>query len=197
MALTCGMITMIDDAVGGIMQTLKEQGLADNTILVFTADHGDYLGDHGLLFKGGLHYQSLIRVPMLWCDPRQQQPAVIDELCSTLDFAPTIMAQAGVPAFHGIQGVDLSDLLAGSQKTLERQRLLIEEDTYEVDILGFDGQIRERTLLKDQYRISVFQDKGWGEIYDLEADPLEMRNLWDEPEPFFIGIKRLFNLIRK
>ncbi|MGB1255421.1 MAG: sulfatase family protein [Thiolinea sp.] len=182
MALTCGMIAMIDDAVGEIMQTLEAQGLADNTILVFTADHGDYLGDHGLLFKGGLHYQSLIRVPMLWCDPRQKQPAVIDELCSTLDFAPTIMAQAGVPAFHGIQGVDISSLLDGSSQTLPRDRLLIEEDTYEVDILGFDGQVRERTLLKGQYRISVFQDKDWGEIYDLKADPLEMRNLWDEPE---------------
>ena len=182
MALTCDMIVMIDDAVGEILQTLEDQGLADNTILVFTADHGDYLGDHGLLFKGGLHYQSLIRVPMLWNDPRQQQPAFIDTLCSTMDFAPTIMKLAGVPAYAGIQGLDLSDLIAGDDRDLSRTRLLIEEDSYDIDVLGFEGQVRERTLLKDNYRISVFQGKDWGEIYDLEADPLEMHNLWDKPE---------------
>ena len=181
MALTCDMIAMIDDAVGEIMQTLEDQGLADNTILVFTADHGDYLGDHGLLFKGGFHYQSLIRVPMLWHDPRQEQPKTIDTLCSTMDFAPTIMSLAGVPAYEGIQGLNLSELLSNNTQDLDRKRLLIEEDTYDVDVLGFEGQIRERTLLKDHFRISVFQGKDWGEIYDLEADPLEINNLWDDP----------------
>lgn len=181
MALTCGMIAMIDDAVGEIMQTLKDQGLDDNTIVIFTADHGDYLGDHGMLFKGGMHYQSLIRVPMLWHDPRQQQPETIDTLCSTIDFAPTIMKLAGVPAYQGIQGFDLSKLIDGSEQEVDRKRLLIEEDTYEVDVLGFDGQVRVRTLLKDNYRISIFQDKDWGEIYDLDADPQEMQNLWDDP----------------
>ena len=68
-ALTCGMITMIDDAIGDVMQSLEDTELANNTIVIFTSDHGDYLGDHGLLFKGGLHFQSLIRVPFIWMGP--------------------------------------------------------------------------------------------------------------------------------
>lgn len=180
MALTCGMISMIDDAIGEILQSLDDAGLADNTIIIFNADHGDYLGDHGLLLKGGLHFQSLIRVPLLWYDPSIAQPEEINELCATLDLAPTIMARAGVTPYAGIQGLDLSGLIAGKSKALERQQLLIEEDTYFPDILGFKGQVRIRTLLSDRYRLSVFHGANWGELYDLDNDPLETRNLWDD-----------------
>lgn len=181
MALTCGMITMIDDAIGEILKTLEDAGLADNTILIFTSDHGDYLGDHGLIFKGGLHFQSLIRVPFLWLDPSQQQPAVIDTLCSTIDLAPTIMARAGVTPYSGIQGLDLSELIAGETASINRDNVLIEEQTYFPDILSFSGQVRVRTLVSERYRLSVYYGADWGELYDLREDPLEIRNRWDDP----------------
>ncbi len=180
-ALTCGMIAMVDDAVGAIVATLEARGLADNTILVFTSDHGDYLGHHGLLFKGGMHFQSLIRVPFIWADPRISQPATSDVLASTLDLAPTILAAAEVVPNAGLQGIDLTDVLVGRTSVVGREEILVEEQTYFPDILGFDGQVRLRTLLHDRWRLTVYHDVAWGELYDLADDPLECRNLWDDP----------------
>ena len=68
-ALTYGMITMIDDAIGGILAKLAALGLADDTVVIFTADHGDFMGDHQLLLKGPMHYQGILRVPFIWVDP--------------------------------------------------------------------------------------------------------------------------------
>ena len=73
-ALTYGMITMIDDAVGRILARLEELGLAHDTVVVFTTDHGDFMGDHQLLFKGALHYRGLVRVPFIWADPATTSP---------------------------------------------------------------------------------------------------------------------------
>lgn len=180
-ALTCGMLTMIDDAVGEIMATLEEKGLADNTIVAFTSDHGDYLGDHGLCFKGGLHFQSLIQVPMIWADPRVEQPATSDVLASTLDLAPTILSAANARAYSGMQGTDLTSTLAG-RSTPDRSEILIEEQTYLQNILGFEGQVRVRTLVDERWRITVYHGVEWGELYDLVDDPDECLNLWDDPD---------------
>ena len=181
MALTCGMLAMVDDAVGDVLETLEEADLAEDTILVFGSDHGDYLGDHGLVFKGGLHYQSLIRVPFLWSEPGLDQPATVDALTSTIDLAPTVMARAGLAPYAGVQGLDLSPLIRGDRDMLDRETLLVEEDTYFADILGFSGQVRIRTLVTGRHRLSVFHGADWGELYDLREDPREIRNLWEDP----------------
>lgn len=69
-ALTCGMIAMVDDAVGRIRAAASEAGLADNTVQIYTSDHGDHLGEHRLLFKGAEQYDSLTHVPFIWADPK-------------------------------------------------------------------------------------------------------------------------------
>lgn len=181
-ALTCGMIAMIDDAVGEIVAALEANGLADNTIVAYTSDHGDYLGDHGLAFKGGLHFQSLIRVPMIWADPRVDQPPVSDAVTSTLDLAPTILGAANVQANSGLQGIDLNPILSGEEASLDRREVLIEEQTYFADILGFEGQVRMRTLVDERWRFTVYHGVEWGELYDLVNDPAECHNLWDDPD---------------
>lgn len=73
-ALTYGSIAMIDAAIGHVLNALSESGLADDTVVVFTSDHGDYMGDHQLLLKGALHYRSLVRVPFIWAEPGPQTP---------------------------------------------------------------------------------------------------------------------------
>ena len=180
-ALTCGMITMVDDAVGEIVAAIEERGLADNTIVAFTADHGDYLGDHGLCFKGGLHFQSVIQVPMIWADPRVEQPATSDVVATTLDLAPTILAAAKAQPYSGLQGLDLTGVLAG-EGSIDRSEVLIEEQTYFQNILSFDGQVRVRTLVDERWRFTVYHGAEWGELYDLVNDPAECLNLWDDPD---------------
>jgi len=122
-ALTYGMITMIDDAIGRVLKRLDDLGLAENTVVIFTSDHGDYMGDHGLMLKLLLHYQGIIRVPFIWHDPAAQGAARIDSgLASSIDIAPTILARAGIQPFNGIQGRDL-------HSTQPPEAVMVEEDS--------------------------------------------------------------------
>lgn len=177
-ALTYGLITMVDDAVGRILDTLAASGLADNTVVVFTSDHGDFMGDHSLMLKGPLHYQGLVRVPFIWADPAGVATAqVTDRLASSIDIAPTILGRAGIAPFNGVQGKDL--LGTGVPDNLADDVVLIEEDNQR-SYLGFSQPVRVRTMLTRRHRLSIYQGVDWGEIYDLEADPHETRNLWGQ-----------------
>jgi len=96
-ALTYGMITMIDDAIGRVMKTLEETGQAENTVVIFTADHGDFMGDHGHMLKLLMHYQSIIRVPFIMYDPQNPRAGALDSsLGSSIDISATVLARAGI-----------------------------------------------------------------------------------------------------
>lgn len=179
-ALNYGSIQHIDDAIGRVLAHLNAKGLERDTVVVFTSDHGDYLGDHQLLWKGPIHYQSLIRTPFIWHDPAMPKRATSDALCSTIDIAPTILERAGLEAYHGIQGESLLPLVSGERERV-RDKVLIEEEGQRI-FLGFDTRVRMRTLQTDRHRLSVYDGVRWGELYDLLEDPHEMRNLWDEPK---------------
>lgn len=179
-ALTCDMIAMIDDAVGQILGTLDRLGLREDTVVVFTADHGDYLGDHQLLLKGPIHYQSLIRVPFLWADtPDRCAPIGASSTVSgTLDIAATILDRAKIAPYNGIQGKSLMPLIDGGAEDPEAE-ILIEEDQQRIT-LGFSDPPRTRTLVNDRWRMTLYHGVGWGELYDLRNDPSELNNLWDD-----------------
>ena len=172
-ALTCGMIAMVDDAVGAILDTLAAQGLAEDTVVVFTSDHGDFLGDHGMILKGPMHYQSTIKVPFIWAEPGAEAGRT-QALGSAVDISSTVLARAGLAGYTGMQGRDLF-------KGAGRDGVLVEDDGNRVS-LGFEAPPRVRTLVTDRYRMSLYQDAEWGELYDLEADPGEIENLWDDPD---------------
>lgn len=176
-ALTFGMITMVDNAVGRILEKLKALGLAENTIVIFTADHGDYMGDHQLLLKGPLHYQALIRVPFLWREPDGGARGRRGALASTLDIARTVLERAGLEPFQGLQGQSLLPAVNGSRDG--RQAVLIEEEGQRI-YLSFDRRVRVRTVVTERYRLSVYDGADWGELYDLAADPHELNNLWSD-----------------
>jgi arylsulfatase A-like enzyme len=177
-ALTYGMITMIDDAVGRILAALQESGLADNTVIVFTSDHGDFMGDHGLMLKGPIHYQGLVRIPFIWADPQAaQQGSSSESLASSVDIARTVLARAGIAPVNGMQGRNLVARPALPAAT-EPDAILIEDDNQRA-YLGFSEPVRARTLVTAQHRITLYLGADWGELYDLSADPQERHNLWD------------------
>ncbi|MGZ2749678.1 sulfatase family protein [Burkholderia stagnalis] len=178
-ALNYGSITNIDDRVGQIIDTLRDAKLMDNTVVIFTSDHGDYLGDHRLMLKGPIHYQGLIRVPFIWKDPSSVAgPRFSDSLFSSIDIAPTILDRAGVAHFNGIQGKCMLPVMLGSKESV-REHLMLEEENQRV-ILGFQGRTRCRTLMDQRYRLTVYDGVQWGELYDLQDDPLEFHNRWDD-----------------
>ena len=181
-ALTYGMISNIDDRVGLVMQALRACGADANTVVVFTSDHGDLMGDHGIVLKGPLHYQSLIRVPCIWREPGAHTAAGTTraDLTSSLDLPTAILSRAGVAHVHGMQGRALFTP-AGAGQASGRDAVLIEENQQRA-YLGFTGPVRVRTLVTATHRISVFAEGSWGELYELGGDPYELDNLWDAPQ---------------
>jgi arylsulfatase A-like enzyme len=179
MALTAGMITMIDDAVGSIVAVLEEIGRLENTVIIFNSDHGDYLGDFNMLLKGAWMHESITRVPMIWCDPADSTLRVRDDLTSTVDIAPTILKRAGISPYVGMQGHDLRP--GETQVATARQSLLVEYNDGFAR-LGFDEPTRVRTVLTKDWRATIYRDQIWGELYDRRNDPLQIRNLWSDPE---------------
>jgi arylsulfatase A-like enzyme len=178
MALSCGMITMIDDAIGEVMAALQRSGKAENTIVVFTSDHGDYLGDFNLLLKGALMLRSINNVSFIWADPRARAGAVSHALTSTVDIAPTIIERAGLKPYFGIQGKSLLHNLDGSSAL--RERLVIEHQD-NMARMGFKEACMVRTLLADEHRLTIYKGESWGELYDHRDDPDETHNRWDDP----------------
>jgi arylsulfatase A-like enzyme len=144
---------------------------------LFTSDHGDLMGDHGLLLKGPFHYRGLIRVPFIWADPRAPGRKVCGGLSGTIDIAPTILARAEIAPYHGLQGRSLLPLIEGGAKNW-RRALVVEEEQH-AGVLGYDEPLRVRTYVTPRYRLTVYHGAEWGEIYDLEDDPHEQNNLWD------------------
>ena len=178
-ALTFGMIAMIDDAIGRILARLDSLDLARNTVVIFTADHGEYMGDHQLLLKGPIHYQSLIRVPFIWAEPAAAGGGTRrNTLAGTVDIAQTILERAGMAGFNGMQGISLVGAINGVSGQL-RDALIIEEEGQRV-YMGFASRVRVRTLVTERYRLSVYDGVGWGEFYDLQEDPHELINLWGD-----------------
>ena len=180
-----GLIEMLDDQVGRVMDSLNSNGLIENTVVFFLADHGEALGDHGMWGKGPFHFDGVIRVPFLASWPGHIAPgSVYEGVISLIDFAPTILDIAGVPIPEGPvpsepeaigappawPGRSLMPVLAGKD-TSSDSTALVEMDE---DYLGF----KMRTLVTKRYRLTVYSGKEYGELFDLAEDPEETRNLW-------------------
>lgn len=169
-----GMISMIDDSIGSILAELDRLNLSDNTIIVFTSDHGDMFGDHGVMLKGAMHYEGCTRVPMLIHTPGGMAGSS-DSLISSLDIGPTLLNLAGLDSFYGMQGVDASELLTNPSAKI-RNQILVEEDQLN-DILRVGTPLRMRTLITESSRFTVYDGYEGIELFDLTGDPHEMNNL--------------------
>ena len=177
MALSCGMITMLDDAIGEVIAALKRSGRYEDTVIIFNSDHGDYLGDYNLMLKGAIQLRSINNVSFIWSDPQDRNARLSHALASTLDLAPTILARAGVTPYFGMQGHNLLDVMDGEGKV--RDAVMVEHQD-NMTRMGFSEPCMVRTLVTHNHRLTIYKGEGWGELYDLQADPVESHNLWDD-----------------
>jgi arylsulfatase A-like enzyme len=174
-----GSIAFIDDTIGEILRTLDETGQADDTIVVFTSDHGEMFGDHGLMLKGAMHYRPALRVPLLVATPGRAGGQVCEALVGTVDLAQTLLDLTGVAPFEGMQGEILTPLLDDATAEV-REHLVVEEDEpYDMAMTG--GPLRMRTLLTADARLSIYRGTDQGELFDLDDDPDELINRFAEP----------------
>ncbi len=174
LAAQYGSIEFIDDAVGAIVAELDRLGLADEVAVVFTTDHGDMMGEHGLLLKHAVHYPALTRVPLFVHAPGVAA-GVDHRLASSADIAPTVLDLARVGHFRGIQG---RSLLCAD--TPPRRAVVVEEE-HLFGIAGLPAPITIRTLITDDGRLTVYHGQGTGELYDHAADPDELHNCFGDP----------------
>jgi arylsulfatase A-like enzyme len=171
-----GMISLIDHNVGRILAVLHELGLERDTLVVFTSDHGDWLGDHGLMLKGPMMYDGLLRVGAIVRGPAVPAGATVFDPASTLDLAATFADYAGLGACggpgHGTSWRGLLERRQGRDFALNEWRLGPARCGVELDL---------RTVRTRRWRMTLEQASGSGELYDLENDPHELDNRFDDP----------------
>lgn len=174
------MLLAVDDSVGRIRAGLDRAGVLDNTVFVFTSDHGYFYGEHGLNEERRLAYEETIRIPLLIrFPPRIKAGSISNEMVLTLDLAPTLLALAGLTPPGPMEGRSLAPIFAGDARGW-RQSFLVEyyTDTVFPRVLNM-GYTAVRTT---RHKYIEYRDlQGMDELYDLEADPYEMKNLISMP----------------
>jgi arylsulfatase A-like enzyme len=168
-----GLLHMADSGIGLVLQALEEAGLSDHTILIFTSDHGDHLGQH-IMYQKMEMYEQAIHVPLIIHLPKQDNPVTIDDPVSHLDLLPTMLELAGVPVPTGLDGVSLSPVLADPSVS-DANRVVHSQYSGNPAI----GDIR-RAVITKRYKY-IFAPDDQCELYDLAEDPLEMNNVIDDP----------------
>lgn len=169
-----GMISFLDAEVGRILDRLDALGLADDTLVVFTTDHGHFLGQHGLVAKGPFHYEDMLRIPFIVRLPgRVPAGAVSDDLQSLVDLAPSFLDAAGLPVPGEMQGVSQWANWQGGAPA--REFVLCENRHNPV-------MPHVETYIDRTHKLTVYRQADYGELFDLLADPREIHNLWNDPE---------------
>jgi arylsulfatase len=180
-----GSVTFIDDAIGSVLRTLDELHIRQDTLIVFTADHGDLLGDHGLWFKGPFHYRSCANVPLIFNWPGHLQSGKsVHGIVQNIDLFPTITALTGISDPPGIQGRCQSAVLTGGTSDTGYSSALIEYGISGVGAPKFKREFAHPdlyTLYSLRWRMSYYPGKEYGELYDHESDPDEFVNRWTDP----------------
>ncbi|GHH97847.1 sulfatase family protein [Neobacillus kokaensis] len=184
------MISFIDEEIGRILRAWEEKGLNDELVIVFTSDHGELLGDHGLLYKGPWFYEGLTRIPMIFKGPGIKQGLITDALIEHVDIVPTLLDLTGWESIpEGIHGISQREVIEGNRDCV-RVSALTEYDAH-------DRGIHAKCLRTNRYKLVIFADEGYGELFDLEKDPNERNNLFFNKEYQEIKCKMMETMIHR
>ena len=137
----------------------------DDTVVVFTSDHGDCLGDHHLVYKFSSHYDSVAKVPLVFAGPGVKGPGVRDQLVELIDLGPTLLDLVGLPPLDGAQGISMRSLIEGGSEELHDA------------VFSEQGQ---RVMVRTrEWKMVAYLGESFGELYHLAEDPDELCNLYD------------------
>jgi arylsulfatase A-like enzyme len=198
---------LIDEATGRVLARIAERGWEDRTDVIFTTDHGELQGDYGLIYKGPYHTDSLMRLPMVWRPAPSAgiTPAAVTDPVGQVDLAPTFCQIAGIAPAEWMQG----NALPTTDGEGVHERALCEWDS---QFPGYGMHLR--SIVRDGWLCTAYEEstdgqpngleKAWGEqvlspcgvhydgtegeLYRLDEDPHQWRNLWDDPG--YQGVKR-------
>ncbi|MBN2712657.1 MAG: sulfatase-like hydrolase/transferase [Planctomycetes bacterium] len=174
-AIYYGMVSCMDKYIGKIVDRLDELGMKENTLIVFSTDHGHFFGQHGLVRKGPFHYEDMVKIPFI-----VRQPGTVpagkqsDAMQSLVDLAPSFLKHCGIEVPNEMTGVDQTPVWKGEEEEA-RDHVLVENRHQPTTI-------NHKTYIGKRYKITVYYGQDYGEVFDLHEDPCEVKNLWSSPE---------------
>ena len=171
-----GYCTYLDDLFGELILKLEQQGELDNTLVVFTSDHGEMLGNHGLYCKGPWSFDENFAVPLVmrWPGGIRNPGREVDRLVSLMDIAPTLLEVSGAAPLTRQGGLSLKPILLAANDIRWRDCLYFQCN-------GTEAYITERILRTEKHKL-MYSPFLADELYDLEMDPLETNNLHEDPD---------------
>ncbi|MFA5689246.1 MAG: sulfatase-like hydrolase/transferase [Kiritimatiellales bacterium] len=174
MAAHFTLITMLDEAIGAVLKKIEEQRELENTVIVYTADHGDFAGEHGMTLKNFGIYESIHRIPFILAGPGIPKGKTIDAIIENTDFYPTLTALAGIENEKGIDGRSVLPEAEGRR------------NGHEFTVCEWDfiaPQDAVYAVRDDQFRFVHYDTMPEdGELYDCKNDPGELNNLFSDPD---------------
>lgn len=212
----CGMLRLIDDQLRRFVTHLEQIGAADDTLIVFVSDHGDYAGDYGLQRKGAGLPECLVHVPLVFSGPGVTSGRNAEDFVSLVDLMPTLCEAAGAEVPYGVQGRSLWPIVTGGAYPREEFRsvhaslgiggLPYAEDERPPLHFDYEGRtLDELNAVTQSGRLEMvrmgrwkllFDSLGRGELYDVESDPAELVDLHDDPGHHSVRLELTEELLR-
>ena len=190
-ALYYGSTTWVDDTIGKLLKNIEAAGLKDDTIIIFTSDHGDILGSHGRWQKGRV-YQEATKIPLVWRVPGTTKGKIIDkQVGSLIDIMPTILDLLGIKIPEHVQGQSLASIIQGKSENLQQNYTFI-ESTIHGAAIRTPRYIFGKRLSSESRELNNERTL----FFDLEEDPFELHNLEDSSQHLNIR-NELENLLER
>jgi arylsulfatase A-like enzyme len=169
-----GMVSLMDHHIGRVLAALEANGQVHNTVVIFTTDHGDYLGNHGLWWKGLPAYDDAQRVPFIVAHPHCTTPgARSNAIQSLVDIGPTALALAGQPRGPELQGIVQTAPWINAAFGARAEALIEYRPT--------ESPFMQLTLVNERWKCVAYHQHPYGELYDRSNDPDQYHNLWNDP----------------